>query len=284
MSESLIKNDDFRNVFRNIRDAGTRSFLINKFTHLIRFYDLNSPQSFKPFVTGYNLILMTTGPWFDDYKSLISSGHKYGLSTLTQKFGNELEYFKNNFPILARNINIPEPTKEYQNVSTRSSSITHYIREIDLPDFSVDYVDDQDLTNLKYHENWYKMIELYRRGVPELSESVSTNRSNNLYFYDVPYLNGIWVLGFTPAFDIRYMFYMPGVRPVNLPLKSLISNRGDQHIINYSIQYKGTKLFYKFISGNEEFSELIRTAKTNNILIEIFKKLFFQNQNNILNR
>jgi len=216
----------------------------------------NIGSDFSPFINGRYAIYMVNGTWYDQYVARVgSTEERYILSKnnrstkMNSALINEFGVDNVAFPMLATDIDIPEITKEYVNVSTRSQSLSTYQREIVLPEFSISYLENQYLDIFRYHEAWHKSIELYKRGV--MGSSASNDRTNSPYFYDVPYMNGIWVVLYDIQYRIRALFYLVGVRPVSLPIKQLIGNRSDSKMTVYNIQYKGVSMYYKTFDADE---------------------------------
>ena len=261
-------------IFNDLNDINTKINYINlevteennKSSQFINFFksrilNLTSkmPENFAPFINGYYMIFMVNGPWFNKIISLnqnkseittemseISSSYKYHSGT--GSFSSN-EFANTTIPMLATDIDLPEPTKEYINVSMRSQSINAYQRELIVPDFSIQYIENDNLDVIRYHEVWHKTIELYRRGYIESDD----NRNVDDIFYDVPYSNSLYVLLLSPSYDVRGIFYLPGIKPVNLPIKQLLGNRNSPKITTYNFSYKGTSMFYKFYNSNDAF-------------------------------
>ena len=230
--------------------------------------------SINPFISGKYIIFNINGPWFSKFVNLLNDNDIGIISDkkfFKSHFNSENETSKM-FSLLATDIDVPEPTKEYINVSSRTQTLTHYQRETILPDFSISYVEDNSMFVVRYHEAWHKMIELYRRGKFAIGDSLLSD--NSPYFYQVPYSNAIFVLIFDIQYQVRGLIYLVGIRPVTMPIKQVIGNRSSSKLTVYNISYKLTNMYYKFFSGNDEFFKYIIDANTNNnnnVLATIFK-------------
>ena len=264
-------------------------------THIKELYlnmSINLGKNWHPYVNGRYMIFMNHGPWTNDITSLSSNNYTISPSTIEfiKSVNNKMSF---NFllPKIATDIDLPQMNNEFMSVSTRNQSITYFTRQTLMPDFSISYIEDQQsLSIIQYHDAWFKALELYRRGVLASNNSINKSTSSsttrkNPYFYDVPYLNSIWVLIFDIAFNIRGLIYLIGVKPVNHPLKEFLGNRSSSKMTVYNIQYKTTNMYYEFFNNTEDFiSKLDSKSSTNNsILIQQFKtdmlKLFTTNTN-----
>jgi hypothetical protein len=267
--------DDLRQkiLSNHIKYKDIDESLKNSLVQTINNLTINYGFEINPFISGKYVIYMVNGPWYNQF----INGNFDGIDFISNKdFFNDYKSSastQNFFTMLATDVDVPEPTKEYINVSSRSQTITHYQRETLLPDFSISYVEDNSLFVIRYHEAWHKMIELYKRGKIPISSSDLIS-SNSPYFYKVPYSNGIFVLIFDIQYEVRGLIYLVGVRPVSLPIKQVIGNRSSSKMTVYNISYKLTNMYYKFFSNTKEFSEYLNNK--DNKLALIFR-------NNIIN-
>jgi len=266
-----VKDENSARLRKSITlDYTNQSALQTFIQQSINAVTVNYGMEFAPFINGRYVVHMKSGPWTQEYTSLFDtndndSSKKGILSPFNHNLTNLFTDPNKNslYPMLATDIDIPEITKEYINVSTRAQTLSAYQREIFIPDFSISYLEDTNLSIFSYHEAWHKMIELYKRGDKNLKPS---SARKNSYFYEVPYSNAIWVVLYDMSFNIRGLFYMPGVRPISLPIKQLIGNRSDSKMTVYNIQYKGTALHYQIFPPKYTFDS------SNGTLLE---KLFF---------
>ena len=262
------------NIENNFLDKNTnnshrslKKLLISTINNLTYNYGL----SINPFISGKYVIYNINGPWFNTFVK--AKYNDIGIISdksffIKNKFNTQSSTSKM-FSLLATDIDIPEPNKEYINVSSRTQTLTHYQRETILPDFSISYVEDNSMFVVRYHEAWHKMIELYRRGKFKIGVDSMTS-SSSPYFYQVPYSNGMFVLIFDTEYQVRGLIYLVGIRPVTMPLKQVIGNRSSSKMTVYNISYKLTNMYYKFFSNNTEFFDYI-SNNNNNILATIFK-------------
>ena len=285
-----FKTQDFKTFLstpNNTNNTNTNdTAFIKALTTVIQNSGVDLGQVMSPYINGYYLIFMQTGDWgfdivilsedqlsatnvseFFKARKIHHADQKYTeaqLSDNIKSFGNLT------FPLLATDIDLPEPSKEYTNVSSRSQSITAYHKEILLPDFTISYIENQNLDVIRYHEMWHKTIELYRRGLAVTPNE--TKRDTDIlksYFYSVPYLNNIWVLALDVQFDIKALISLVGVKPVSMPLKSFLGNRSSPKMTVYNINYKASAMFYQFYKDTNDFIK--KASDQNNILSKSFK-------------
>jgi len=239
---------------------------------------VNLGKDWHPYINGRYMIFMVHGPWVNHIATLKNN---YNISPATIDFFTNLvnkKDFNYLFPKIATDIDLPQLNNEYISVSTRNQSITYFLRQSLLPDFSISYIEDQQkLSIIQYHDAWFKSIELYRRGL--ISSTADTIENQNIrpspYFYSVPYLNGIWVLIFDISLKIRGLIYLIGVKPVNHPLKEFLGNRSNSKMTVYNIQYKTTNMYYEFFNDTEDFITKLKSNK--GILINKFKTTILTN-------
>ena len=277
-------NDDFGKFARSVKEKkiGNVANYINKKTNnttlksfissVIQSVTVNYSRGFSPQINGRYSIHMVHGTWLND--DVIKQAKKINVSDteiLKTSSINSLD-----FPMLATDIDIPEVNKEYSNVSTRSQTLSAYQREITLPEFNISYLEDDNQSIIQYHELWHKVIELSRRGEIHFNNKTNRKKEQQMYFYDVPYSNGVWVVQYDMEFFIRGLFYLVGVRPISLPLKQVIGNRSDSKMTTYNIQYKGTALHYKFFDKGYSFNN-----NDNSNFIKLFNStVLSKNKNN----
>jgi len=279
VNKNIIKK--FQNNTKNLifKTKNNEDTILTILRNLYLSLTINLGKDWHPYVNGRYMIFMVHGPWVNQIASLKEN---YNISTTTIDFFNELinkKDFNYLFPRIATDIDLPQLNNEYISVSTRNQSITYFLRQSLLPDFSISYIEDQQsLSIIQYHDAWFKAIELYRRGL--ISTSVNTGQNQNKrpspYFYSVPYLNGIWILIFDISLNIRGLIYLIGVKPVNHPLKEFLGNRSNSKMTVYNIQYKTTNMYYEFFKNTEDFIIKLKNNK-NGILINKFKSTFLIN-------
>jgi len=258
----------------------SENFLKNLTTD-IENLTFNLGQKYSPFINGYYIIYMQSGSWINEInnenvKEYLSEADFSGLSvTDLNKDGNTLNSFsKKVFPMLATDIELPEVTKEYLNISSRAQSITHYHRETTLPDFSLSYIENQDLQVIRYHSLWHKIIELYRRGVLSTNK-IRTGGGYKMFFYEVPYVNNVWTLVLDVKFQIRGLILLTGVKPVSFPLRQFLGNRSQPKLTVYNISYKSSQMFYNFYKDTKHFLEQADTNdKDRYQLAKAFKSFY----------
>ena len=290
---------DFDQFLKSTETNTNDTAIINALNKVIQYSGVDLGQVISPYINGYYLIFMQTGDWgfniavieedqlsvtnFDGFfkaRVIQSADKKFENAQLN----NSIKSFGNlTFPLLATDIDLPEPSKEYTNVSSRSQSITAYHKEILLPDFTISYIENQNLDVIRYHELWHKTIELYRRGLAITYDEIKRDTDIlKSYFYSVPYVNNIWVLTLDVQFNIKALISLIGVKPVSMPLKSFLGNRSAPKMTVYNISYKASTMFYQFYKDTEDFIK--KASDPNNILSFEFKNFLTDandNSNNL---
>ena len=294
--KNFLSSDNKKNLNESDNDIGFEK----KLNNLLQNAGVDLGKIISPYINGYYLIFMQTGEWgynisindqdqlsvlnFKDFFNARKINKNSILSDIknpdTKKYldanqDNEKNFDTVTIPLLATDITLPEPSKEYTNVSSRSQSITAYHKEILLPDFSISYIENQNLDVIRYHEMWHKTIELYRRGKAITIDSMQ--RSNDIiksYFYSVPYVNNIWVLTLDINFQIKALMSIIGAKPVNMPLSSFLGNRSSPKMTVYNINYKASNMFYQFYKDTRDFVK--KSKNSENILASNFKKFLIK--------
>ena len=255
-------------IKKHINSGDTSTNIIDKIFPSINSLISNYGQILHPHINGYYVVYMQHGSWVNQslkdntkhlsYNSLndLFQSANIDLSTNETNKINSSTFQKQYFALLATDIDLPEFTKEYMQVSSRNPGLTAYTRENHIPDFNVSFVEHGNSLILKYYDHWHKVIELYRKGLLSASSAKKNNHyiTQTKYFYEVPYLNNIWVLNLNINLDMTALFLLPGVKPVSLPLKQYLGNRSQTKLTVYNIQHKLTnKLLFKFYDGFDDF-------------------------------
>ena len=257
---------------KNNNDSNT---VLTNISSVLQNLIIDYGKNLHPHINGYYLIFMQNGSWATQNLNNVSSHLSY--PTLVELFNSAtidksqsitpITFGKNIMPLVATDIDLPEFTKEYNQVSSRNPGITSYTKDNHITDFNISYVEHGNSLIIKYYEHWHKIIELYKKGLIK-ADSANSSRINNLkYFYEVPYLNNIWVLNLNINLDITALFLLPGVKPISLPLKQYLGNRSQTKLTTYNIQHKLTnKVLFKFYDGFNDF------IKDDGTLSKYFKK------------
>jgi len=234
---------------------------------LIRWYknvtlDYKYHESFSPHVNGFYMIFMVHGTWHDVYEMYMKTDNKTGLSKPARAAVSDPgtpELLMTNpgsyFNMLATDIDIPDITEEYTSVSSRLRNSFIPSRNYFVSDFNISYIESVNLDVIRYHEAWFKFMQLITRG--EISFSSEDCRLNNSgYFLDMPFANAVWVAVFKPfTTEIQLLIKLIGVMPVTMPLKQVIGNRSQSKMTVLNISYKASDLLYKFYNNTKEFVE-----------------------------
>jgi len=249
--ENLIKSYDVRNTngIPNINSILTK-------WHQQITTDYKHDTNFTPHVSGFYMIFMVHGTWYNKYQSYVKGGNEAGLSTpLTGGSGQKVVSFKNPtgyFNMLATDIDIPDITEEYISVSSRIRNSFMPSRNYFVSDFTISYIENINLDIMRYHEAWHKFMNLVKRG--EITDIIDDcEKSSSGYFMEVPYSNAVWVAVFKPfTTDIQLLIKLVGVMPVTMPLKQVIGNRSQSKMTVLNISYKAADIFYKFYKDTNE--------------------------------
>lgn len=272
---SELKKELSKNIFR--ASEHNSNSILKKLNKTYMDLTLNLGSSWHPYINGRYMTFMTHGTWIDEVVSQYDT-KKADLSIMPDNVYSFLKEIKNNsnksskfnnlFPTIATDVDLPQINNEFLNVSNRNQGITYFSKQTFLPDFSISYIEDQNnLSIIQYHDAWFRAMELYRRGIFKLNKSVKKRN----YFYEVPYLNGVWVVIFDIRNQIRGLIYLVGIKPVNHPLKNFLGNRSSSKMTVYNIQYKTTNMYYNFFKNTEDFmNQLDNQNKNKNILLSHF--------------
>jgi hypothetical protein len=159
------------------------------------------------------------------------------------------------FNMLATDIDIPDITEEYTSVSSRLRNSFIPSRNYFVSDFNISYIESVNLDVIRYHEAWFKFMQLITRGEIPFSEE-DCILHNSGYFLDMPFSNAVWVAVFKPfTTEIQLLIKLIGVMPVTMPLKQVIGNRSQSKMTVLNISYKASDLLYKFYNNTKEFIE-----------------------------
>jgi hypothetical protein len=257
---------DKRDGGYGIQDNNLEDFL----TKLIQTFGLDYSQ-FSPFINGNYAVFMEHGTWFKtlqeysklsstpsqvhDYISIMDTTKSKGINISdTNIYGNKFEN-KLKFSQTITDIQLPEPNKEYMAISTRQKNSFVNTRDYVGSDFSINFLDDVNLSIFKYMEAWHKSIDLIREGLFFNGKTQSAiDYFNRLieedYLIDNPYCNTIWVaLLDSKGVDLRGIITLFGVMPMNMPFKNLIGDRGSPKATSYNLNFKFMDMQYTFVDG-----------------------------------
>ncbi len=228
--------------------------------------------AFSPHVNGFYMVWMQHGTWYDTYKKhnrvLNSENYEGGFNSDYQdgyKLSNRTvdgplkeSTTGNTFNMMATDIDVPDITEEYISVSSRLRNSFIPSRNYFVSDFSISYIENVNLEIIRYHEAWFKYLELLKRGEIKMydSEDECREANNRGVFLDTPFTNAVWVAVFRPfTTDIQLLIKLVGVMPVTMPLKQIVGNRSASKMTVLNMQYKATDMFYKFYNGTKDMLE-----------------------------
>jgi hypothetical protein len=244
-------------------------------------------KGFSPHINGFYMIFMVHGTWYEDmYKSKYMGelGNPNGLSQLPKAPEGKEPFSLQNphsyLNMLATDIDVPDMTEEYTSVSSRLRNSFVPSRNYFVSDFNISYIENSNLDIMRYHEAWFKFMELIRRGeaigtslADSGSDSTSCAENNKGYFLDMPFTNAVWITIFKPfTTEIQAIIKLIGVMPVTFPLKQIVGNRSQSKMTVLNMTYKAADVFYKFYNGT---SDLLEDAKSGGALAKAFHEEVF---------
>jgi hypothetical protein len=205
------------------------------------------------------MIFMVHGTWYDMYKTYVDGDNKAGLSPKPdgKAFREDVDTLNLENPysymsMLATDIEVPDITEEYTSVSSRIRNSFVPSRNYFVSDFSISYIENNNLDIIRYHDAWHKFLNLVRRGEVDIPKDQCRSDPGD-YFIDVPFSNAVWIAVFRPfSTEIQLLIKLIGVMPVSLPLKQVIGNRSASKMTVLNLSYKAADIFYKFYNNTEE--------------------------------
>ncbi len=229
-------------------------------------------DNFSPHINGFYMVFMQHGTWYDRYLRYVGDlnsetyqggfnseySNEYKLSNPAAAGPLKASTTRNSFNMLATDIDVPDVTEEYISVSSRIRNSFVPSRSYFVSDFSISYIENVNLEVIRYHEAWFKYLELLKRGeIPMYDNKEDCKRLNEKsIFLDMPFTNAVWVAVFHPfTTDIQLLIKLMGVMPVTMPLKQIIGNRSQSKMTVLNLQYKAADIFYKFYNGTQDMLE-----------------------------
>jgi len=233
-------------------DSGTSNVLETWHRRVTTDYKYDA--KFSPHVSGFYMIFMVHGPWYQAYQNLRPGDEHYDLSAKSTSDVNlPLNPQSRYFSMLATDIDVPDLTEEYTSVSSRLRNSYVPSRSYFVSDFSISYIESQNLDVMRYHEAWHKYMNLLRRGEVTVANERSRSGGQS-YFVDIPYSNAVWVAVYRPfTSDIQLLIKLIGVMPVTMPLKQVVGNRSASKMTVLNLSYKSADIFYKFYDDTNAF-------------------------------
>jgi len=200
-------------------------------------------QVFNPHVNGYYYVDMVHGPWVDLYKSYITSPTDEIFTNASDSVSN----FPKHLGSVATDIDIPQLNIEYDTITGKSRNINYASRLNFTGDFNINYLDTYDLKLFRYHENWQRFIELYKRGSIKSTLPQDTSNLLTSEFIDIDYFNAIYILIFDPfTVNVRGIIKIMGVSPINLPIKQILGDRSKGQLTTINQNYKSNDVIFEF--------------------------------------
>ncbi len=215
-------------------------------------------ENYSPHINGFYMIWMVHGTWYQRYlKHMAATDSGSILPTISSPITKgqiDPSTTRNSFNMLATDIDVPDITEEYISVSSRIRNSFVPSRNYFVSDFSISYIENINLEVIRYHEAWFKYLELLKRGEIDMYDSDNPCKdANRGAFLDMPFTNAVWVAVFHPfTTDIQLLIKLVGVMPVTMPLKQVVGNRSASKMTVLNMQYKAADIFYKFYNGTKE--------------------------------
>lgn len=219
---------------------------------ILKKLNFNS-NSFTPFVNGYYYVHMQNGTW----PIYFNTDQKFDDNLITNITAEKLMETSNKSGSLIFGTDLPNILMETETVSGRLRNLNYATKMQLTGDFSINYHDTNNLDLMTYHIAWFKYIEALRRGDIQLigPDNIDAPTSE---FIPMPYYNAMWVLVFKP-FTVQptAIFKLMGVTPINLPIQSLLGDRGAPALGIFNQTYKCNDVIFDFLGNN-----IIKDKKT----------------------
>ncbi len=217
-------------------------------------------KNFSPHVNGFYSIFMVHGTWYQKYLEHVSglSDAEYNLvkespPTISASPKTLLDTSRS-FNMLATDIDVPDITQEYISVSSRLRNVFVPSRNYFVSDFSISYIENVNLEVIRYHEAWFKYLDLLKRGEIKMYKDATECEAANSrdIFLDMPFTNAVWIVVYQPfTTNIQLLIKLIGVMPVTMPLKQVVGNRSASKLTVLNMQYKAADMFYKFYNDSQ---------------------------------
>lgn len=266
-----VMEDYFKNYILHSSGVNPSNSDLNEFLEqLVKTFGIGYSK-FEPFVNGNYAVFMQHGTWFqalmeyskniklaptaiENYLSLMNTSKVNqtfkNVDILGSKFSNLLKFSQT-----ITDISLPEPNKEYMAISTRQKNSFINTRDFIGSDFNMNFMDNSNLDIFKYFESWHKSIDLIREGLffngrTNVGKEYFRNIISEDYLIENPYCNTVWIAVLdSKGIDLRGIITLFGVMPMNIPLKSLIGDRGTPKITTYNLNFKFMDIQYSFVDG-----------------------------------
>ena len=297
-----VMEDHFENYIENSSGIQSGNTDLNEFLEqLIKTFGIGYSK-FEPFINGNYAVFMEHGTWFHtleeyskkakgipititNYISLMNTTKvNEGIGEtpiLGSKFGNLLKFSQT-----ITDISLPEPNKEYMAISTRQKNSFINTRDFIGSDFSMNFMDNSNLDIFKYFESWHKSIDLIREGLffndkTTTGKEFLSNIAKEDYLLENPYCNTVWVTILdSKGINLRGIIALFGIMPMNIPLKSLIGDRGSPKISTYNLNFKFMDIQYSLVDGWSKLQDVANKDKADSTLeSKFFKFLGYKKQN-----
>lgn len=198
--------------------------------------------NYNPHINGFFYVFMEPGSWEEQYPNGPVEG--YLLNESGSKEDGLFKKFRDNCGMLAYDIDIPQLSMEYETYSSRNRNLNYATKTNLMGDFSIKYLETSDMKCIRYQSSWIQYIDALKKGYLGPAPETSTDLGE---FIPTPYYNSIWVIIFDKfGTNIRGIVKIMGVAPVNLPIKDVIGERGQNTLSMVTCNYKCHDMIYEF--------------------------------------
>lgn len=203
--------------------------------------------NYNPHINGFFYVFMEPGSWEEEYPGGPVEG--FLLNESGSKEDGLFKKFRDNCGMLAYDIDIPQLSMEYETYSSRNRNLNYATKTNLMGDFSIKYLETSDMKCIRYQSSWIQYIDALKKGYLGPAPETSTDLGE---FIPTPYYNSIWVIIFDKfGTNIRGIVKIMGVAPVNLPIKDVIGERGQNTLSMVTCNYKCHDMIYEFYESKD---------------------------------
>lgn len=203
--------------------------------------------NYNPHINGFFYVFMEPGSWEEEYPGGPVEG--FLLNESGSKEDGLFKKFRDNCGMLAYDIDIPQLNMEYETYSSRNRNLNYATKTNLMGDFSIKYLETSDMKCIRYQSSWIQYIDALKKGYLGPAPETSTDLGE---FIPTPYYNSVWVIIFDKfGTNIRGIVKIMGVAPVNLPIKDVIGERGQNNLSMVTCNYKCHDMIYEFYESKD---------------------------------
>lgn len=215
--------------------------------------------NYNPHINGFFYVFMEPGSWEEEYPSGTIDG--FLMNEVGAQGDGLFKQFRDNCGMLAYDIDIPQLNMEYETYSSRNKNLNYATKTNLMGDFSIKYLETADMKCIRYQSSWIQYIDALKKGYLGPAPETSTDLGE---FIPTPYYNSVWVIIFDKfGTNIRGIVKIMGVAPVNLPIKDVIGERGQNTLSMVTCNYKCHDMIYEFYeSKDSSVNSFLKTELT----------------------